>query len=237
MNTFKMIQSTELGKGDVCEAIVLDVRTGMEHAEQRLKLPHVNIPLGELNVDDFLTRHGLDKNSPVVVVCRSGKRSQRAAEMLCQEGMTNVYVVDGGILSCVECGHETEGHLVSTKMADGTTVKGPISLERQMRIVAGAIAGAGLLLGIYVNPYFFAIPLFVSGGLIFAGVTDRCGMALLLTKAPWNRIEDPASSQEKKSQPEKKEQEKVAPVAAEVMKQPEEVMPEFEEGAVCQRKI
>ena len=66
--------------------------------------------------------------------------------------------------------------------------KGPISLERQVRIAAGAIAALGALLGLMLNPLFSIIPLFVGGGLVFAGVTDRCGMALVLTKAPWNKI-------------------------------------------------
>jgi len=45
----------------------------------------------------------------------------------------------------------------------------------------------GALLALFVNPAFVAIPLFVGCGLIFAGVTDRCGMMLVLTKAPWNK--------------------------------------------------
>ncbi len=46
----------------------------------------------------------------------------------------------------------------------------------------------GAALGLFINPLFAAIPLFVGCGLIFAGVTDRCGMALVLTKAPWHKI-------------------------------------------------
>jgi predicted branched-subunit amino acid permease len=29
---------------------------------------------------------------------------------------------------------------------------------------------------------------FVGAGLVFAGVSGFCGMALLLARAPWNRI-------------------------------------------------
>ena len=35
--------------------------------------------------------------------------------------------------------------------------------------------------------YFFILSGFVGGGLVFAGVTDFCGMGLLLAKLPWNK--------------------------------------------------
>jgi hypothetical protein len=38
-----------------------------------------------------------------------------------------------------------------------------------------------------LNPLFAAVPAFVGGGLVFAGVTDRCGMAMVLSRLPYNR--------------------------------------------------
>ena len=60
-----------------------------------------------------------------------------------------------------------------------------ISLERQVRIAAGARAVAGGLLALRVHPHFASA--FVGGGLVFAGVTDTCGMAKVLAKLPFNR--------------------------------------------------
>ena len=34
---------------------------------------------------------------------------------------------------------------------------------------------------------------FVGAGLVFAGVTDTCGMGLLLARMPWNRVSPPAN--------------------------------------------
>ena len=65
--------------------------------------------------------------------------------------------------------------------------KSIISLERQVRIGAGSMVLLGTLLGVFVNHYFFIIPAFVGAGLVFAGVTDTCGMALILARMPWNR--------------------------------------------------
>jgi predicted branched-subunit amino acid permease len=62
-----------------------------------------------------------------------------------------------------------------------------MSLERQVRIAAGAIVLAGMLLARFVNCNFLWLSGFVGAGLIFAGLTDFCGMGLLLAKMPWNR--------------------------------------------------
>jgi len=143
--------------------------------------------LDELKPTDFMMRHGLDKDSDVYILCRSGKRATQAAEKFAAEGYRRVKVIEGGIIACEDCGHDIKGHAAgaSTNKEKPT---GPISLERQVRIAAGLFAASGAALGLFVNPAFTAIPLFVGCGLIFAGVTDRCGMALVLTKAPWNKV-------------------------------------------------
>ena len=61
------------------------------------------------------------------------------------------------------------------------------SLERQVRIAAGALVLAGVLLGYFVHPAFIGLSAFVGAGLVFAGITDWCGMGLLLAKCPWNK--------------------------------------------------
>ena len=69
-----------------------------------------------------------------------------------------------------------------------------VSLERQVRILAGALACVGGTLAAAVSPWFGLLPAFVGAGLVYAGVTDRCGMAMALAKLPYNRpgIEDGA---------------------------------------------
>lgn len=62
-----------------------------------------------------------------------------------------------------------------------------ISLERQVRIAAGALVLIGLALAWAIHPYFLALAAFVGAGQVFAGLTDFCGMAILLSKMPWNR--------------------------------------------------
>ena len=54
-------------------------------------------------------------------------------------------------------------------------------------IAAGTLVFGGVLLGANVHPYFYGLSGFIGFGLIFAGVTDWCGMGLLIARAPWNK--------------------------------------------------
>lgn len=46
-----------------------------------------------------------DKNSPVIIHCRSGKRSMNACMFLLSKGFTDLTNVEGGILAWVEAGY------------------------------------------------------------------------------------------------------------------------------------
>lgn len=77
-------------------ALLLDVRDPDEHAEGHAP-QSMNIPLGRLH-----TRRGeLEawRNKPVVVICRSGRRSARAVEDLNAAGFNQAFNVEGGMLA------------------------------------------------------------------------------------------------------------------------------------------
>lgn len=76
---------------DAPRALLLDVRTPEEHAEGHLK-GALNIPVDDLAVR--LTELE-PKDRPVVVFCRSGFRSSRAAEILREAGFRDVHDLGG----------------------------------------------------------------------------------------------------------------------------------------------
>jgi rhodanese-related sulfurtransferase len=152
-------------------APVIDVRTPVEFAEVHVPQAR-NVPLDELNPGSI----PLAKEQPIYLLCRSGQRATKAAEKFAKEGFTQPVVVAGGTLAWIEA------NLPVTRSA----VK-VISLERQVRIVAGAIVLSGVLLASLVNFNFIWLSGFVGAGLVFAGITDFCGMGLLLAKMPWNK--------------------------------------------------
>lgn len=62
-----------------------------------------------------------------------------------------------------------------------------LSVLRQAQLVAGTMALAGFVLGTLVSPWWHALSGIVGLGLIHAGLSGTCGMALLLGRMPWNR--------------------------------------------------
>ena len=150
---------------------VIDVRTPVEFGEVHVPQAR-SIPLDELKPAVL----GLSKDQPVYLLCRSGQRATKAAEKFAREGFTQPIVIEGGTLAWIAA---------NLPVTRGTTKV--ISLERQVRIAAGALVFTGVLLAHFVNYHFIWLSGFVGAGLIFAGITDFCGMGMLIAKMPWNR--------------------------------------------------
>ncbi|MCE9507286.1 MAG: rhodanese-like domain-containing protein [Alphaproteobacteria bacterium] len=182
MSGYTVIPAADVKKIPDANAVIVDVRTPLEHQTQRLLRPHEHMPLDLLNPKDFMLRRGLDRETPVYLLCRGGTRARAAAEKFIAAGYPNVHVIEGGIVACEGCGVE-----VSSAQAGAATGTKIISLERQVRIAAGALVVVGSILGYFLSPAFYLLSLLVGAGLVYAGITDRCGMALVLTKAPWNK--------------------------------------------------
>jgi rhodanese-related sulfurtransferase len=154
-------------------AILVDVREADEHARERIPGAH-HLPLSRLDEADVAVHRG----KPVIFHCRSGARTLSHAGRLADRfgGDCAAYVVEGGLDAWRRAG-----------LPVVTDRRAPLELQRQVQIGAGSLAFLGTLLGLTVSPWFFAVPLFVGGGLTVAGLTGFCGMALLLMRAPWNR--------------------------------------------------
>lgn len=177
MNMSATISPRELvSKKDRGEPIqLIDVRTPAEFEELRSPFA-TNIPLHTVKKRLANGASRESNEGPLYLICRSGVRATRAMRTLRKSGLENVLVVRGG---------------TDAWLAEGLPMvrgKKAFSIERQVRIAAGAIAATGAALAISVNPLFAGIPLFVGTGLFFAGITDSCGMARILTRMPWNHI-------------------------------------------------
>jgi rhodanese-related sulfurtransferase len=159
---------------------LIDVRTSVEYREVHAQFAR-NVPLDQLNPTDVLAGH--DTEEPLYVICRSGSRASKAAEAIVAAGFHNVVNVEGGTQAWDAAGLP----VVRGQKA--------VSLERQVRIVAGLLVLTGALLGYFVNVNFLWLSAFVGAGLTFAGITDTCGMGMMLAKMPWNQVK--ADSKEK----------------------------------------
>ncbi len=187
MSSYNMIAAAEMNRIHNEGGHILDVRTPMEHDQNHLGWPHNLVPLDALDAQDYMLRHGLTANDPVYILCRSGNRAKTAADKFTAAGYQNIYIIEGGIIACEEYGLPVSSSAGTEADTPANKTTAPISLERQVRIAAGALVVLGALFGFILSPIFYLLSLFVGGGLIYSGLTDRCGMALLLTKAPWNK--------------------------------------------------
>ena len=154
---------------------LIDVRTPVEYREVHAE-PARSVPLDRLDPGAFMEARNGTKHEPLYVICRSGSRGSRACEAFHAAGFANVVNVEGGTLAWERAGLP----VVRGKPA--------VSLERQVRIAAGSLVVLGTALGAFVHPAFLGLSAFVGAGLVFAGVTDTCGMGMILARMPWNRI-------------------------------------------------
>lgn len=151
---------------------LIDVRTSVEFRSAHLTAAR-NVPLDKLDCTALKAERTCPPDEPLYVVCQSGGRSHKACIALCEAGITAISI-DGGTPACEKAG-------VPVSRGQHT-----MSLERQVRIAAGALVVLGVALSALLSPWFLFIPGAVGCGLVFAGVTDWCGMGLLLAKMPWN---------------------------------------------------
>ena len=162
---------------------LIDVRTPAEFREVHLDFAR-NVPLDKIDPEQIAAdRRGPE--IPLYVICRSGSRSKQACEKLLRAGHTKVVSVDGGTAAWEDAG---------LSVVRGKKV---MSLERQVRIAAGLMILVGTALGFFVHLYWFGLAAFVGAGLTFAGITDTCGMGMILAKMPWNQVRSKPDSSSK----------------------------------------
>ncbi len=156
------------------DPLYIDVRTPQEF--EGVHIPGArNIPLPDLHkyVEELQT---LAQQRPIQLVCRTQNRVKIAREYLVNNGLKNCDILEGGITAWVAQGKPV--------------IKGQqgISLEGQVRAIAGGLILLGVALGFTVHSGFFVLPATVGVGLLHAGLTDSCLMGILLSKLPMNRI-------------------------------------------------
>lgn len=73
----------------------VDVRTSLEYGRGYIQ-PADNIDVMSNSFTEQFSAY--DKDKPLYIYCRSGTRSGKAASKLAQEGFTEIYDLEGGIL-------------------------------------------------------------------------------------------------------------------------------------------
>ena len=104
IDAFKMIENDP-------RTVLVDIRSSMEylfvgHPVGAFHVAWIDEPDWDVNPDFVreirklmlggLATAGQQQTAPVILICRSGKRSKEAGELLVREGLKNIYHVDEG---------------------------------------------------------------------------------------------------------------------------------------------
>jgi rhodanese-related sulfurtransferase len=171
-NQLKLVDAPTLKEWIEQDTVLLvDVREPAEHAGEHIP-GSILFPLSKFDPAQM----PIDPDKTLVLYCRTSNRSQQAAQKLLAAGHLEVTHLSGGMDDWKQQGLPTK-----------VNKNAPISLMRQVQIVAGSLVFTGTLLGAFVSPAFLILSGFVGAGLMFAGITDTCAMAMLLAKLPYNQ--------------------------------------------------
>ncbi|HEY9809699.1 MAG TPA: rhodanese-like domain-containing protein [Halomicronema sp.] len=153
------------------QVMLVDVRERSEYAGEHIAGANL-MPLSSFEPASV----PMEGDKKLVLYCQSSNRSGQAAQKLLGAGFENVTHLQGGLNAWKQAGYPTK-----------VNKNAPISIMRQVQIIAGSLVLIGTLLGVFVSPYFLILSGFVGAGLLFAGVTNTCMMARLLAKLPYNQ--------------------------------------------------
>jgi glyoxylase-like metal-dependent hydrolase (beta-lactamase superfamily II)/rhodanese-related sulfurtransferase len=153
------------------QAKILDVRSALEFSQVHIE-HSLNIPIDMISAK--INELSQSKQN-YLVLCHTGNRAAMAADMLIQSGIHTVKVMEGGIIRWQK------------EKLPVTKGRGGMSLERQVRLIAGSLVLLGIMTSWLLHWAFIFVSVFVGSGLIYAGLTDNCLMGMLLMKLPYNK--------------------------------------------------
>ncbi|MDP4510041.1 rhodanese-like domain-containing protein [Nonomuraea turcica] len=153
------------------DVLVVDVRTPGEFEAAHID-GAINLPLDQ--VDAHLRRIVADAGGTMLLICQSGGRAAQAHKSLCGAGLPDAVVLSGGMNAWIA--------------AEAPVVRGRPrwSLERQVRLVAGAIVLVAIVADLWIPGARFAAAA-IGAGLAVAALTDTCTLGMLLSRLPYNR--------------------------------------------------
>lgn len=158
-----------LQRGLAHQTVVIDVRTPAEYHARRIANV-INRPLDQL--EKYVTE--LQGYKQIYIHCQSGNRSQKACDKLTALGIRQHVNVLGGISAWEQAGLPT------------VKTQGTLPIIQQVMIAAGALILLGVLLSALLHVSWIGLSGAVGAGLLYAGVSGQCFMAMLLAKMPWN---------------------------------------------------
>lgn len=154
------------------QAVIVDVREQAEYASENIEKASL-VPLGKICKDALPNC----RDKKLVIHCSKGGRGESACQkLLTEDPELEIYNLEGGIEAWKSIGLPVE-----------TSGKKILPLDRQVQLAIGISVLLFSLLAYFVQPVFAFGAAFFGAGLVNAGLTGWCGLALFMAKMPWNR--------------------------------------------------
>jgi rhodanese-related sulfurtransferase len=154
------------------EAVLIDVREPSEYSSEHIAEATL-MPLSRFDPAQAVAPAG----KKLILQCKGGTRARQAGERLVAAGRQEVWTIEGGLDGWKKAG------LPTVRSAGGPR----IDVQRQTQIVIGLGVLTGVLLGVFVSPWFLILSAFFGCGLTFAGLSGTCMLAVLIAKLPFNQ--------------------------------------------------
>jgi len=138
--------------------VLVDVRTPADYRAAHIPRSLL-VPLESLTPSLLRDLAGPDFGE-MILICRTGKRAQKAATRLASHIDGDLAIVDGGVLAW-----EAAGLPVVRR-------RRTFPIEHRVRTAAGSLVLLGTLLGLLIHPVFLAIPVLIGVALVIAGLAD-----------------------------------------------------------------
>jgi rhodanese-related sulfurtransferase len=168
--TITQLQELMVDNTKTADIDFIDVRSQKEYRSKNID------GFNNVLVDDFVQGKGeADRDKKIIVMCHSGARSLAACKALIKHGFTNVYNLDGGLMSWERA-----------KYPIASSSQQHVTILQQVQVIVGGGVLAFSLGSYFINPQLIWGAAFFGSGLLFAGLTGTCAMARMLEKLPWN---------------------------------------------------
>ncbi len=168
-----------LASGD---AILIDVRESNEFSEEHIAYA-TSLPLSA--VHDLVEQLQIPASRKIIVQCLKGGRGAQACALIQEKEFykNELYNLEGGITAWKEANLPIVKNITeSTKTAP--TNQGIFS---QVNLIIGGFISLFVLLGFLEITAGFILAGILGVALFFAGLSGKCGLAILLSKMPWNK--------------------------------------------------
>lgn len=169
--SLKTIDATQAKRLIESGALLVDIREADEYAREHIAAAQ-SLPVSALSGRNL--ERGAARQ--VIFHCRSGARTRSHATRLAEAAACDAYLLEGGLDAWKKAGFPVR-----------TDRSQPLEIMRQVQIAAGGLIVLGAILGALLSPWFHLLSGLVGAGLVFAGASGHCGLALLLQRMPWNR--------------------------------------------------